>query len=128
MRRVSIVLGAVLIGLTVPIAAVAGAQLPFKGADAGSWGLAGHDCGALTPVVVTTSGHATHIGAYSYASRECVNFATSTFAGSWQLTAANGDTLVGTYAGSFVVVGTDILYEQENTVTGGTGRFAPGDP
>ena len=39
MRSVTIVLGALLIGLAVPIAAFAGAHLPFKGADEGIWGL-----------------------------------------------------------------------------------------
>ena len=116
---------ALLIGLAVPIVALAGAQVPFKGADRGNLGgLGSHGCGALAPVFVETSGQATHVGAYSYSARECVNFATSTYSGAWELTAANGDKLIGTYAGSFEVVGTDIAYEQENTVTGGSGRFA----
>ena len=124
MRRATIMLGALLIALVVPIVALAGAQVPFKGADAGEWGEGTHSCGALFPVFVETSGQATHVGNYSYSSRECVNFANSTYSGTWELTAANGDTLAGTYAGTFEIVGSNIEYEQENAIGGGTGRFA----
>jgi hypothetical protein len=127
MRRANIVLGALLIALVVPLVALAGAQVPFKGADAGEWGEGTHSCGALFPVFVETSGQATHVGNYSYSSRECVNFANSTYSGTWELTAANGDTLAGTYAGTFEIVGSNIEYEQENAVDGGTGRFAAAD-
>jgi hypothetical protein len=41
------------------------------------------------------------------------------------LTAANGDTITGTYAGTVVRVAGDLgFYEQDNVITGGTGRFA----
>jgi len=115
-----------LAGLAVPLQAVAGAQVPLKGADSGTWGEGSHACGALFPVFVTTAGVATHVGRYAYSSQECVDFGTSTYAGVWQITAANGDPISGTYAGSFTIEGAIIAYEQENTVTGGTGRFAGG--
>lgn len=127
MRRAIVVLGALLVALAVPLVAYAGAEVPFKGADAGTWGEGTHDCGALFPVFVETSGQATHVGSYSYSARECVNFATSTYSGTWQITAANGDILSGTYAGSFEIVGSDIVYTQENDVSGGAGRFAGAD-
>jgi hypothetical protein len=127
MRRANIVLGALVIALSVPLAALAGAQVPFKGADAGEWGEGAHNCGALFPVFVETSGKATHVGKYSYSSRECVNFANSTYSGNWEIKAANGDELAGTYAGTFEVVGSNIVYEQENAVDGGTGRFRSAD-
>lgn len=124
MRRASIVFGALLIALVVPLAALAGAQVPFKGADAGTWGEGTRDCGALFPVFVETSGQATHVGDYAYSSTECVDFGDSTYKGDFVIAAANGDTIEGTYAGTFQIVGSNIEYEQENAVTGGTGRFA----
>jgi hypothetical protein len=131
MRRASIVVGALLVALTIPLVALAGPHVPFKGADAGEWGIGAHDCGALVPVFVETSGQATHVGSYDYSSQECVEFAPSglsgEYSGTWTLTAANGDTIEGTYAGTFQVVGSDIQYEQVNAVGGGTGRFAEAD-
>lgn len=124
MRRVTIVLGALLIALAVPIVAVAGAQVPFKGADTGVWGEGSRGCNGLSPVFVESSGFATHLGNYAYSSQECVNFGTARFTGDFEIEAASGDTIEGTYAGAFEVVGTNIEYEQENTIEGGTGRFA----
>jgi hypothetical protein len=111
--------------LALPMVAFAGAQVPFKAADAGTWGVGAHDCGSQLPVFVDTVGTGTHLGRYSYASEECADLGAATFAGAFTITAANGDTLVGTYAGTFTVdaAGT-IHYEQTNTVTGGSGRFA----
>jgi len=41
------------------------------------------------------------------------------------MTAANGATISGTYAGVVVSVVGDLgYYEQDNVITGGTGRFA----
>lgn len=124
MRRANTLIGALLIALVVPLVALAGAQVPLKGADAGTWGQGTHDCGSLFPVFVETSGVATHVGKYSYSSQECVDFDHATYEGRFELTAANGDTIVGPYTGTFTVVGTTIHYEQQNIVAGGTGRFA----
>jgi hypothetical protein len=119
-----LVLGA----LAVPVHALASAQVPMKGSDAGSWGMGTHDCGDLFPVRVDGTGHATHVGAYTYSSRECVDFGSYPFpySGAFTITAANGDTIVGTYAGTASLDddGVTILYQQTTTVTGGTGRFA----
>lgn len=117
-------LGAVIVAtaaLALPVQALAGASVPLKGADNGSWGIGGHECGSLLPVWVETAGTATHLGRYGYVSQECVDLGAGTFT----ITAANGDTIVGTYAGTFTVDGGgNIHYEQTNTVTGGSGRFA----
>ena len=121
--RPGLVLAAVAV-LAVPVAQ-AGAQVPFKGSDGGSWGIGSHDCGALVPVFVDTAGTATHVGRYAYASQECADLGGGTFAGAFTITAANGDTLTGTYAGTFTVDEAGAIhYEQTNTVSGGTGRFA----
>lgn len=124
MRRASTAFATIVIALVVPLVALAGGQVPFKGADEGTWGEGTHNCGALFPVFVETSGQATHVGRYAYSSRECVNFGTSTYSGTWEITAANGDKLAGTYAGTFEIVGATIEYEQDNAVNSGTGRFA----
>jgi hypothetical protein len=122
--RARVALLALLAVLAVPVGALASDQVPFKGADAGSWGTGSHDCGALLPVFVANSGNATHVGRYSYSSHECVDLGAATYAGSFTITAASRDRLEGTYAGTFTVdSGGNILYEQTNTVTGGTGRF-----
>src|SRR5688572_3981752 len=123
MRRLIIVLALVL-AAGLPIAALAGSNVPFKGADSGLWGEGSHDCDGLFPVFVESSGTATHVGKYSYSSQECIDLDAQTFAGVFELIAANGDRIHGTYSGSFQVVGEAIKYEQDNTVTGGTGRFA----
>ncbi len=121
-------LGAVVVAtaaLALPVEALAGASVPLKGADNGSWGIGGHECGSLVPVWVETAGTATHLGRYGYVSQECVDLGAGTYAGAFTITAANGDTIVGTYAGTLTVDGGgNIHYEQTNTVTGGSGRFA----
>ncbi len=121
-------LGVVLaVGLTLvalPGQVLAG-DVPFSGRDSGHFDIpAACDDGVL--VVIVGSGKATHLGRYTYSSHECFNPATGAFAGSATITAANGDTILGTYAGQ--VFGTDdpdvIGYEEELTITGGNGRFA----
>ena len=85
-----------------------------------------HDCGTLVPVFVEGSGVASHVGRYEYSSRECVDFGSASlpYTGRFTITAANGDAIVGIYAGNAAVAGTTIFYEQTHTITGGTGRFA----
>lgn len=103
--------------------ALGAAEVPFRGSDHGGFELPG-SCPGGEEVVISGTGHATHLGAYAYTATEC--FASSgTFAGSATLTAANGDTIVGTYRGQ--VSGTtdpDVLaYQEELELSGGTGRF-----
>lgn len=125
LARVSLVLVAVA-ALAMPVGALAGAQVPLKGSDRGSFTLTADGCGpGVFAVVVDDAGTATHLGAYAYHSSECFNGATGAFSGVFTMTAANGDTLSGTYAGTVVSVVGDLgFYEQDNTITGGTGRFA----
>jgi hypothetical protein len=112
--------------LVMPVRALAGAQVPFKGADSGSFTLTADGCGpGVFAVVVDDAGTATHLGAYTYHSNECFNGATGAFSGTFTMTAANGDTISGTYAGVVVSVVGDLgFYEQDNAIAGGTGRFA----
>jgi hypothetical protein len=108
--------------------ALAGASVPFKGTDAGAWGQGDHDCGALFPIHIAGSGVASHTGRYDYVALECLDLSDYPFPyeGTFMITAANGDTIVGTYSGTAVIADDNvtILYEQQATVTGGTGRFS----
>lgn len=104
--------------------ALGATEVPFRGSDVGGFELPG-SCPGGEEVVIYGTGHATHLGAYAYKATEC--FASSgTFAGSATLTAANGDTIMGTYQGQ--VSGTndpDVLaYQEDLELSGGTGRFA----
>lgn len=117
----------VLAALTLPLQALAGGQVPLKGSDSGSFTLeAGTGgCAGLFDVVIDDVGKATHVGKYAYHAIECFNGATGAFSGTFTITAANGDTIDGTYAGQVVgVVGDLAFYEQDAVITGGTGRFA----
>lgn len=114
--------------LTLPVQALAGPQVPFKGSDVGGFTLTpGGICASgWFQVDITGAGNATHLGRYAYGAAECFNPTTGAFAGSFTLTAANGDKVAGTYAGQVSatpdpnVVG----YVEEAVVAGGTGRFA----
>jgi hypothetical protein len=110
----------------LPTQASAGSQVPLKGSDRGGFTLTADGCGpGVFAVVVDDAGQATHLGAYAYHSNECFNGATGAFSGTFTMTAANGDTISGTYAGVVVSVVGDLgFYEQDNAITGGTGRFA----
>jgi hypothetical protein len=116
----------VLAAFAVPAQALAGKQVPLKGKDSGSFTLTADGCGSgVFAVVVDDSGKATHLGKYAYHSNECFDPVTGAFAGTFTMTAANGDTISGTYAGTVVTVVGDVgYYEQDNEITGGTGRFA----
>jgi hypothetical protein len=116
----------VLAALAVPAHALAGSQVPLKGADSGSFTLTPDGCGpGIFAVVIVDAGQATHLGSYAYRADECFNGANGEFSGTFTMTAANGDTISGTYAGVVVAVVGDLgHYEQDNLITGGSGRFA----
>jgi hypothetical protein len=77
---------------------------------------------------VNGTGTASQVGSYTHAEQECVDFGGYPFsvAGSFAITAADGDTVVGTHTGTATLAddGVTILYDHKATVTGGTGRFA----
>ena len=125
LRLVGLVLA--LAVLSLPIQALAGSQVPLKGADRGAFEIVPAACGpgnTWFQVPISGSGNATHLGRYTYEALECFD-GVSDYAGTFTLTAANGDTITGTYSGQVVaIVGTVGQYEQDAVVTGGTGRFA----
>ena len=113
----------VVLGLTGPVAA--GERVPFKGSLEGNVTVA-----PLTPpyvqVDVDAAGKATHLGRFSLAIPHVVNRASSTAIGSYEFTAANGDTLTADFTGqSSLTAAPGVLAIVEiATITGGTGRFA----
>jgi hypothetical protein len=117
----------VLVALALPLHAAAADQVPLKAAETGTFQLLG-PCEANGVVVdVTGTGHATQLGHYSAHYQECLLPATGAVtAGSFTLTAANGDTVFGTYSGNAVPSDdpTVIAFDDPGVITGGTGRFA----
>jgi hypothetical protein len=103
-------------------------QVPFKGA------MQGHEIdtpqGGPPPTTLlvdgSTTGIGTHVGEFSFNYRATVNLADGTATGSAQLIAANGDSILTTFAGSSEPTTTPGVSSitEVNTITGGTGRFA----
>lgn len=127
MKRGIVVAALGAIGLfAVPSApAVAGVSVPFQGMDRGHFTIPA-GCPGGAQVVIGGSGTASAVGRYGFTSVECFDPGTGTFAGTPTFIATNGDTLTGSYTGT--VAGTDdpdvITYDEELTITAGTGRFA----
>lgn len=110
-----------------PAQALAGERVPFEGSDSGTFAFDPFACSAGLQVLVTGAGTATHIGKYTYRSTECFDPATGEVtAGSFRLTAANGDTIAGTFSGRALPSASPnvVILEHTALVTGGTGRFA----
>ena len=113
----------VVLGLAGP--AAADEQTPFKG---GFEGDVTHT--PLIPpfdsVLVEAAGEATHLGRFTLDIPHVVNRTTRMAIGTYEFTAANGDTLIAEFTG--IATPTDVpgvLYIEETaTITGGTGRFA----
>jgi hypothetical protein len=111
------------VGLAGPVPA--GDQVPFKGSLEGDV-----TSTPLTPpfakVVVEATGEATHLGTFTLDIPHVVNRTDRTAMGTYEFTAANGDTVFADFTG--LAMPTEIpgvLYIVEvATITGGTGRFA----
>jgi hypothetical protein len=101
----------------------ADALLPFKGSVDGEYG----EESGVFPILtesITGGGNATHLGRYTFAMEETVNFLDGSAAGAVLLTAANGDTVSATYTGQGRPEPPLVSIREEATITGGTGRFA----
>ena len=70
-------------------------------------------------------GQLSELGAMFLTVEKCFKFADSTYAGIFRMTAANGDTLIGTYAGTQHPRNANGFgpFDGTLTATGGTGRF-----
>ena len=102
-----------------------GQEVPFKG----RWE------GALTARTVTPpflnisfegTGNATHLGRFTVEIRLALNTTNRFLTGTYEFTAANGDTLTADFAGEspLTLPGVPQLSVETATITGGTGRFA----
>jgi hypothetical protein len=111
------------LGLAGPVAA--GEQVPFKGTLEGDVTVTPLDP-PFVHVDVDATGNATQLGRFSLAIPHKVNLKTRTAIGSYEFTAANGDTLFAEFTGQATPTEIPgVLYIEETaTITGGTGRFA----
>ncbi len=110
----------VLTALALPIRAAAGAQVPYKGSDSGGYTIPGTCAPGIFQIDINGTGTATQLGEYAYHAVECFDPVASTVSGEFTMTAANGDTIFGTYSGP--CAGNSCA--ETAVVQGGTGRFA----
>ena len=116
---------AILVVLSLAGPAAAGQQVPFKGSLEGDV--------TVTPLAppflqvdVEAMGKATHLGQFTLDIPHIVNRTTRTAVGTYEFTAANGDTVFAEFTGIATPTSVPgVLYIEETaTITGGTGRFA----
>ena len=96
-------------------------SVPLRGKDTFSSSIIGAT-GSAVETADAGSGTLAHLGRFTMVASETVDFATSSVTdGVFTLTAANGDTVRGTYSGTILpgLVG----YHVTGPITGGTGRF-----
>jgi len=76
-------------------------------------------------VLIGGTGNATQLGRFKVENEHLVNTATRTLIGSYEFTAANGDTLTAGFTGQFSLTETPgvLSIVETATITGGTGRF-----
>lgn len=100
-------------------------EVPFKGSVEGLSTLTFPSPLSLS-VTAEGTGNATQLGRYTFEYHEVVNLSTNTGTGTYEFTAANGDTLTGDFTGvGFPTADPNVLSLVEDvTITGGTGRFA----
>jgi len=124
LRRIALALAAfAVLGLAGPVAA--GEQVPFKGSLEGDVTEAFDPATGLVNVDIDAAGAATQLGRFTLDIPHVVNPATHTAVGTYQFTAANGDTLTADFTGHATPIAPGVLYIEETaTITGGTGRFA----
>ena len=100
-------------------------QVPFRGRLEGI-----ATATPLTPPFVAVNlegeGHATHLGHFDVSSSIVANAADGTAVGTYEFTAANGDTLTADYTEYFTPTDVPGVFSDviTATITGGTGRFA----
>ena len=98
-------------------------EAPFKGRLEGT--------ATITPgspflsVSIEGTGNATHLGRFTVDIPHVVNTTNRTSTGTYEFTAANGDTLTAGFTGQATLTAPGVLSVVETaTITGGTGRFA----
>ena len=129
MKRHSIAAGFALGVLTLLVFAAPVAardQVPFKGRLELDRGVVTPLTPPIVSVEIEGGGNAAQLGEFTVSVPHLVNRSTGMLVGSYEFTAANGDTLTADFVGHAVPSGVPgVLYVVETaTITGGTGRFA----
>jgi hypothetical protein len=119
--RAALVAFALVLTLAGPVAA--GTQVPFKGSLSGTVTVT-----PLSPpiasVLIEATGNAAQLGRFTLEIPHTVNQAIRVGEGTYEFTAANGDTLTADFTGTATLVAPGVLSTSETaTITGGTGRF-----
>jgi hypothetical protein len=108
--------------LAVPLQALAGSSVPYKGSDRGTFVLGTGTCAeGFVSLNINGRGKAAHLGRYAYHADECFD-GVSAFYGVFTITGANGDTIHANYSGTAAADLTS--YTETAVIDGGTGRFA----
>lgn len=116
-------LAAITLAAAISQPSMAQGTVPFKG----TYEASDSQGGGTFPVflqVLGGSGNATHLGRFTVDAQWYVNVLTGGGLGAFTLTAANGDTLVGTATATSVIVDGLAYISETSVITGGTGRFA----
>ena len=101
-------------------------QVPFRGRLEGNVASVTPLEPPLVAVTLEGEGHATQLGHFDVSSSIVANEADGTAVGTYEFTAANGDTLTADYTESFTPTDVPGVFSDviTATITGGTGRFA----
>ncbi|HEV8379421.1 MAG TPA: hypothetical protein VGP99_11275 [Tepidisphaeraceae bacterium] len=112
----------IILGLTRAVAA--GEQVPFRGSLEGIVTAIPHP--PTLSVDIQATGTASQLGQFTVEIPHVVTLATRTAVGSYEFTAANGDTLTADFEGASSLTETPgvLAIVEVATITGGTGRFA----
>jgi hypothetical protein len=120
--RPSLIAIALLFSLAGPVAAAD--QVPFKGRLDGTVTVTPINP-PIASVVIEGTGNATQLGLFTVEVPHVVNQALRVGAGTYEFTAANGDTLTADFTGTATLLAPGVLSTVDAaTITGGTGRFA----
>jgi hypothetical protein len=109
------------------VAALRREEVPFKGSGEGVVTRRTPLSPPLVSLLTEGTGNATHLGQFTVDIAHVVNTSAMTVTGSYEFTAANGDTLIADVTGQFgpTLENPRVLLSVETaTITGGTGRFA----
>jgi hypothetical protein len=123
-RRIAVALAVVVAAALCGPAANA-QSVPFRGSLAGVVTHTPVDA-QTDAVLIEATGTATHLGQFALSVPHFVNTASKTAAGTYEFTAANGDTLSASFTGQAAPTDTPgvLAIGETATITGGTGRFA----
>jgi hypothetical protein len=117
-------IAAVFISATTP--AAASEMVPFNGTVSGNIisTTSLDECHLLIDVV--NGGNATQLGRFSGTAQFILNVCDLSYIGTYEFTAANGDSISGSFIGQLTSSGTPGVFDNDETafITSGTGRFA----